>query len=436
MKPGAVQAISNNFAILLRPPRPRLLDGPVDLRSVRARRENALPMPVNALIYLDHQATTPLDPAALEAMLPFLTVSFGNPSSVQHRLGAEAHEAVERARGQVADLIGSSPREVVFLSGATEANNLALKGLSEHAGARRRVVSVTTEHHAVLEPLDELSRRGFDVTLVPVDGDGVPDLDQLEGLVDDRTLVVSVAVANNEIGSLPPLADIATIAHAKGALLHTDAAQAIGKVPFDVGAVGVDLLSLSAHKLYGPKGVGALYVREEHRHRLHAIINGGAHERGLRSGTVNVPGVVGLGAAASLAGDVLDTEPRRLISLRDRFLDHLRELLPDIEVNGPPTHRLPGNLNLRFPGVDAEALMTNCPGVAFSTGSACSTGLPRPSHVLLAVGLSSDKAEESARFGFGRTTTIVDVDSAAEQVAVAAQRVRAALAAPPQIAVP
>lgn len=393
-------------------------------------------MPVNAAqIYLDHQATTPLDPLVLQAMLPFLTVSFGNPSSVQHHVGAEAHEAVELARGQVAHLLGASPREVVFLAGATEANNLALKGLSERAGIRRRVVSVTTEHHAVLEPLDELARRGFDVALAAVDGDGMPDLDQIESLVDDRTLVVSVAGANNEIGSLPQLADIATIAHGKGALLHTDAAQAVGKVPLDVAAAGVDLLSLSAHKLYGPKGVGALYVREEHRHKLHAIINGGAHERGLRSGTVNVPGVVGLGAAASLAGDVLGTEPGRLISLRARFLEQLRALVPDIEVNGALTHRLPGNLNLRFPGVDAEALMANCPGVAFSTGSACSTGLPSASHVLLALGLTSDEAEESARFGFGRTTTVAEVDSAAEQVAVAARRIRSALAAPPQIAV-
>jgi cysteine desulfurase len=380
-------------------------------------------------IYLDYQATTPLDPRVLDAMLPFLTSHFGNPSSVQHRFGLEAADAVEGARRQLAAALGAEPRDVVFTSGATEANNLALKGLAATSPQRRRLVALTAEHRAVLQPLESLAATGFEVTLLQVDRDGLPDLDQLERIVDDRTLVVSVAAANSEIGTLPPLRAIADVCHSHGALFHTDAAQALGKIPLEVDRDGIDLLSVSAHKLYGPKGIGALYVRREHQAKVQALLDGGGQEHGLRSGTLNVPAIVGFGAAAELAGEELGQEAPRLANLRDRLHDALEQELDGVVLNGPPD-RLPGNINLRFVGVDADALIANCPGLAFSAGSACSAGTPEPSHVLLAIGLSHEAASESVRLSLGRPTTGDEVDAAVDQIVRAVTHIRSAVRSP------
>ncbi len=379
-------------------------------------------MPVTP-IYLDYQATTPVDPRVLGAMLPYFTGRFGNPASA-HAFGIEASSAVEHAREQVAGILAADRRDIIFLSGATEANNLALGGFAGPANGRTEVLALPTEHPAVLDPLRTLAERGFEITFLNVNRDGEPDLAEIEGLVSDRTLMVTTAAANNEIGTLPPLRAIAEIAHARGALLHTDAAQAVGKIDLDVDRDGIDLLSLSGHKLYAPKGVGALYVRPEHRHRLRPIIAGGGHERGLRSGTLNVPGIVGLGAAAEIAQAELPSEAPRLATLSRRFLEQLQGAIGEVEINGPSVDRLPGNLNLRFPGVDADALMANCQGLAFSAGSACSAATPTPSSVLLAIGLSADEAEQSARFGFGRPTSTEEIDTAVDELATAVARLR------------
>jgi cysteine desulfurase len=378
-------------------------------------------------IYLDYQATTPLDPRALDAMLPFLTDSFGNPSSV-HSFGLDAATAVDQARSQVAAAIGAERREIIFTSGATEANNLALKGLAAGVLERRRLITFATEHQAILAPLEKLARDGLEATVLPVDSEGLPDLDLLAETVDERTLLVSVAAANSEVGTLPPLRAIADICHACGAVLHTDAAQAVGKVPLDVDRDGIDLLSVSAHKLYGPKGIGALYVRQQHRFRLRPLLDGGGQEQGLRSGTLNVPAIVGFGAAAELARKEQPREAPRLAGLRDRLRNALTRELDDVATNGPD-ERLPGNLNLRFVGVDSEALIANCPDIAFSAGSACSAGTPEPSHVLLALGLSDEAASESARFSVGRQTTTNDIDRASRQIVQAVPRIRSALRA-------
>lgn len=381
------------------------------------------------MIYLDYQATTPVDPAALEAMLPYFSERFGNPASVQHQAGNQANEAVERARRQVAALLGAEWREIFFCSGATEANNLALRGLAEKAD-RRRLVTLATEHPAILDPLRALAEDGFELTILGVDEEGQPDLDELAAAVDEQTLLVSVAAANNEIGTLPPLAAIAEIAHTRGALLHTDAAQAAGKIDLDVERDGIDLLSLSAHKLYGPKGVGALYVRREHQHRISPTQLGGGHERGLRSGTLNAPGIVGLGAAAELARQKRVADAERLDTLADDFLGRLSDHVDGVDLNGPRSRRLPGNRNLRIHGVDADALIANCPDLCFSAGSACSAATPSASHVLLAVGLSAEAAEQSVRIGFGRPTTPAEIDQAAELMAHAIERIRARTADP------
>ena len=376
-------------------------------------------------IYLDYQATTPVDPRVLEAMLPYFSERFANPASVQHDAGRSAAEAVEHAREQIAGLLGADRREVVFCSGATEANNLALKGLAEDA-ERRHLVVLATEHHAVLDTAHSLARRGFEITELPVDSEGQPSLSALEEAIDENTLLVSIAAANNEIGTLPPLAAVADIAHARGALLHTDAAQAAGKVDLDLKRDGIDLLSLSSHKMYGPKGVGALVVAREHQRPLSPLIHGGGHERGLRSGTLNVPGIVGFGVAANLTMAEGGEEAERLRALATRFYEGLRVEIGEVELNGPIEPRLPGNVNLRFLGIDVEALMANCPELCFSAGSACSAATPTPSHVLRAIGLSQDGAEQSARFGFGRPTSAAEVDRAIEVLASAVSRIRGA----------
>lgn len=373
-------------------------------------------------VYLDNHATTPVDPRVFEAMRPFFTEVFGNAASAQHSYGAAAHAAVEKAREELAALIGSRPKEIIFTSGATESDNLAIKGAAAATPSRRHIVSSPIEHHAVLDCLEHLGRTGYTVDLVPVDEAGVIDLDALGRLVRPDTLLVSIMAANNEIGTVAPLREIAQIAHGVGALVHSDAAQFVGKVPLRVDEVAVDLVSISGHKMYGPKGIGALYVRRGAR--IAAIMDGGGHEFGLRSGTLNVPGCVGLGVAASIAALDMTQEGVRIVRLRELLLERLSALIPDIEVNGHLGMRLPGNLNIRIPGVDADSLMLACPEVALSSGSACTSASPEPSHVLRAIGLSYEHASQCVRFGIGRFTTEAELEFASEVIASAATRLR------------
>jgi cysteine desulfurase len=381
---------------------------------------------VEAPIYLDHHATTPCDPAVVEAMLPWLTRDFGNAASRAHTFGWSADAAVERARRQVAALIGASPKEIVFTSGATEANNLALKGVAESYAARgRHLVTCTTEHKAVLDPCDWLVTRGFEVTRLGVGADGLLDLADLEAALRPDTLLVSVMAANNEIGTLAPLERIGALCRARGVFLHTDAAQAAGKVPLDVHAQRLDLVSFTAHKLYGPKGIGALYVRRrDPQVRLAAQMHGGGHERGLRSGTLPVHQIVGFGEACALAATHLEADATRLSTLRDRLWAQLREV-PGARLNGAAAPRLPGNLNVSFDGVEAEALLIALrPVVALSSGAACASATLEPSHVLRALGLDEERAHGSLRFGLGRGTTDDDVERVATAVVRAVEAVR------------
>jgi cysteine desulfurase len=380
-------------------------------------------------VYMDYHATTPVDPDVFAAMTPWFTERFGNAASRQYRFGWEALEAVDRAREQVAALVGADAKEIVFTSGATESNNLALKGVAtavrDGGSARDGFVTLVTEHKSVIDALKRLEHDGYEVTCLPVGQDGLVDLDRLRAAVTTRTIAVSVMTANNEIGVLAPLGEIAAIAHEKGALLHTDAVQAAGKVRFDVNQLGVDIGSLTAHKLYGPKGVGALYVRRRPRRvAVTALIDGGGHERGMRSGTLNVPGIVGFGAAAALAAKVVDAEGARLAALRDRLLRSLQAAVPDLVVNGSLAARLPGNLNVSFPGVDGEAMLVSlCDEVAISSGAACTAA--EPSHVLKALGRKTDLALASLRFGLGRWTTQAEVDFVVNRVSEVLARLRA-----------
>jgi cysteine desulfurase len=368
----------------------------------------------------------------LEAMLPFFSDMFGNASSRQHQFGWQAADAVERARRQLAHLLGAGSKEIVFTSGATEANNLAIKGAA-HArrGERDHLVTIATEHKAVLDPVARLERDGWRVAVLPVNGQGLIDLDALGDAITERTALVSVMAANNEIGVLQPIKEAAAAAHAKGAWFHTDAVQAIGKMPFDVAALGVDFASITAHKIYGPKGVGALYVRKGVR--IAAEIDGGGHERGMRSGTLNVPGIVGFGRAAEIAHAEMAAEAERVGRLRDRLLEALNANLKvrdhamtvrdnAMSVNGSMNARLPGNLNVSFAGVDGEALLVSLDDVAVSSGAACTQA--EPSHVLKALGLSTERALASLRFGIGRGTTEADIDHAAAKVADVVTRLR------------
>ena len=375
-------------------------------------------------VYLDYQATTPCDTRVLEAMLPWFTEKFGNPGSVTHAYGREAAEAVERARAELAALIHAEPREIVFTSGATEANNLAVKGAAHFHRAfdKDHIVTLATEHKCVLESCRALEAEGFRVTYLPVGRDGLVELARLEAALDDQTVLVSVMAAHNEIGVLQPLAEIAALCHARGAMLHTDAAQAVAKIPIDVGALGVDLLSISGHKIYGPKGIGALYVRRRPRARIAPLIDGGGQERGLRSGTLPTPLCVGLGEAARIAAAEMAEEAPRLLALRTRFLGAIRARLPDAVVNGDLERRLPGNLNLSFPGVPAPDLMAACPGLALSSGSACTAAELEPSYVLRALGLEDALAGASIRIGLGRFNTAEEVDFAADAISAAVRR--------------
>jgi cysteine desulfurase len=377
-------------------------------------------------IYMDGQATTPVDPRVLEAMLPYFTERFGNAASRHHRHGWEAEAAVDRAREQVARLIGAAPREIVFTSGATESNNLALKGVAEfHRERGDHLLTQATEHKAVLDPCRALERRGLRIGILPVDRQGRVDPGQLGGALGERTLLVSVMAANNEIGTLQPIREIGRICKEKGVLFHTDAAQAAGKIRLDVTELGVDLLSLSAHKLYGPKGVGVLYVRGRNpRVRLAPQLDGGGHERGLRSGTLNVPGIVGLGEACAIAQAEMATEAERVGGLRDRLLRGILSRLDGVTLNGHPEERLPGNLHLSFSGVEGELLLLALREIALSSGSACTSASVEPSHVLRALGVSDTAAHSSLRFGLGRFNTEEEADFTADRVVQEVKRLR------------
>jgi cysteine desulfurase len=375
-------------------------------------------------VYLDYHATTPVDPRVLEAMLPFFTEHFGNPSSASHTWGWKAQEAVEAARREVAGLLGATPREIVFTSGATESNNLAIEGLARTAPAGRRHLAVSAiEHKSVLEAAKNLEAAGWRLSVVPVMRDGRIDLDALRGVVSDQTAIVSVMAANNEIGVVQPLADIVEIAHAHGALVHSDAAQAAGKIAIDVAALGIDLISITGHKMYGPKGCGALYVRK--RTEIAPAIRGGGQERGLRSGTLNVPGIVGLGRACAVARAELPEESRRLSALRDRLLAGLTAGLDGIVVNGSLEHRLPHNLHVNFEGVDGDSLLIGISDIAVSSGSACSSASATPSHVLRALFGDAPVPAASIRFGLGRFTTEADIDYAIERFTAVVKHLRA-----------
>jgi cysteine desulfurase len=383
------------------------------------RRPNAAP------IYLDYQATTPVDRRVLDEMLPWFTEKFGNPHATTHAYGREAALAVEEARAQVAALIGAEPREIIFTSGATEANNLAIKGaLRFHrAQGRDHIVTLATEHKCVLESARAMAREGCRVSLLPVKPDGIVDLAALAAAIDERTAIVSVMAAHNEIGVLQPLAEIGALCRARGVLFHSDAAQAVGKVPVDVEAMSIDLLSISAHKLYGPKGIGALYVRRRPRARIEPLTDGGGQERGMRPGTLPTPLCVGFGAAAGIAAAEMGAEAPRLLGLRRRLLAGLRARLPNVRLNGDEERRLPGNLNLSFPGAPALPLMEACPALALSTGSACTAAEVEPSYVLRALGLPEALAAASLRLGLGRYTTESEVDFAIEALAAGVRQV-------------
>jgi cysteine desulfurase len=357
-------------------------------------------------------------------MLPWFTEKFGNPASITHAYGREAEAAVERARGQLASLIKSDPREIVITSGATEANNLAVKGaLRFHKQlGKDHIVTLVTEHKCVLESAKAMEAEGCRATYLPVESNGLVDLDRLKAAINDNTAIVSVMAAHNEIGVIQPLAAIGAICRERGALLHTDAAQAVGKIPVDVDAMGIDLMSISGHKIYGPKGIGALYMRRRPRARIAALIDGGGQERGMRSGTLPTPLCVGLGEAAALAEGEMAGEANRLLTLRQRFLSGIERALPQTVLNGDAEQRLPGNLNLSFPGIPAPALMEACPGLALSTGSACTAAEIESSFVLRALGLSDELAAASLRIGLGRFTTADEVDFAVSTLAAAVRQ--------------
>ena len=378
-------------------------------------------------IYLDNNATTRPDPRVVEAMLPYLSEHYGNAASRAHAFGWAAEEAVATARRQVASLINADPREIVWTSGATESDNLALKGVAEKYGDKgRHVVTVQTEHKAVLDAAKHLEQSGWEVTYLPVDRQGLVSVDDLRNSLTDRTVLVSVMMGNNEIGTLQPITDIGMLCRERGVLFHTDATQCVGHVPMDVQALPVDLMSLTAHKMHGPKGVGALYVRRRSpRVRLTAQMDGGGHELGMRSGTLNVPGIVGFGKACEICQNELSEEQPYLARLRDRLIEGVCDAVPGVSLNGHPTERLPHNASLSFEGIEGDALLTSLPEVALSTGSACSSESLSPSYVLKALGLSDAEAYASLRFGVSRFTTIEEIDYVVVRLAEAAARLRA-----------
>ncbi len=377
-------------------------------------------------IYFDHQATTPLDPRVLEAMLPYFTEEFGNAASRSHPFGWKAEEAVENARAQVAGLIGASPKEIVFTSGATESINLALKGVADMYGEKgRHVITSLTEHKAVLDTCKHLEKQGFEVTYLEPTKTGRITLESVEKALRPDTVLVAIMWANNEVGTVNPIREIGALCHARNVLFFTDGTQAAGKIPVDVEADHVDLMSLSGHKLYGPKGVGALYVRRKSpRVRLTAQMDGGGHERGMRSGTLNVPGIVGLGKACEIARLEREKDAAHTLALREYFEKRVFAEVGHVKLNGDPDHRLPNNSNLSFAFVEGESLIMGIKDLAVSSGSACTSASLEPSHVLRAMGVGEDMAHSSIRFGFGRTTTKEQVDYAIAQLTQAVHRLR------------
>ena len=369
-------------------------------------------------IYLDNHATTPMDPRVLDAMLPFFGAKFGNAASRNHSFGWEAEEAVENARQQIASLIGANKKEIVFTSGATESNNLAIKGVAEmYAERGNHIITAATEHKAVLDTCKRLEKHGIKVTYLPLQPDGLIDLDQLREAITDKTILVSIMYANNEIGVVQPMKEIGAICKERGVLFHSDATQAVGKIPVNVIEDNIDLLSLTGHKLYGPKGVGALYVRRKSpRVQLTAQLDGGGHERGMRSGTLNVPGIVGFGKACELCQQEMESEAKRLSGLRDKLLNRIMTELDEVYINGTMEHRLPHNLNISFAYVEGESLLMGIHDIAVSSGSACTSATLEPSYVLKALGKGDDLAHSSIRFGLGRFTTEEEVDYAADNI--------------------
>jgi cysteine desulfurase len=383
-------------------------------------------MAVKLPIYLDNHATTPVDPRVVEAMLPYFTEKFGNAASRNHSFGWTAEEAVENGRAQVARLLNATPKEIIFTSGATESNNLAIKGVAEmYREKGNHIITQVTEHKAVLDTCKRLEKYGYEVTYLPVAKDGRIDLDDLRRAITPKTILITIMYANNEIGVIQPIEEIGKIAKEKGVFFHTDAVQAAGKVPVDVQKENIDLLSISAHKVYGPKGVGALYVRRRNpRVQLASIIDGGGHERGMRSGTLNVPGIVGLGKAVELAQKEMPEESARLRSLRDYLKEGLFAKLDEIYINGSMTHRLPHNLNVSFAYVEGESLLMGINDVAVSSGSACTSATLEPSYVLKALGVGEDLAHTSIRFGLGRFNTKEEVDYVVKRVVDVVSRLR------------
>jgi cysteine desulfurase len=377
-------------------------------------------------VYMDNHATTRVDPRVFDAMTPYFTEVFGNAASRNHSFGWEAEEATEKARKQIADLIGATAKDIVFTSGATESNNLALKGVAEmYAERGNHVITQVTEHKAVLDTCKRLEKQGVRVTYLPVKRDGLIDLDQLRDAITDKTILISIMYANNEIGVVQPMREIGNIAKKKGVLFHSDAAQAIGKIPVNVNSDGIDILSLTAHKLYGPKGTGALYVRRKNpRVQVTAQMDGGGHERGMRSGTLNVPGIVGLGAACEIATQEMPEESKRLAFLREKLKDRLFRDLDEIYINGSMEHRLPHNLNVSFAYVEGEGLLMGINDIAVSSGSACTSATLEPSYVLKALGAGEDLAHSSIRFGLGRFNTEEEVDYVGDKVVEVVKKLR------------
>jgi cysteine desulfurase len=383
-------------------------------------------MALDLPVYLDNHATTKVDPRVVESMLPYFAVEYGNAASRQHEYGWRGEAAVELARKQVGEVIGAAADEMVFTSGATESINLALKGVAgTHIGRGRHIVTATTEHRAVLDTCQHLERYGFTVTYVQVDRHGLVRAEDVASALTPDTILVSIMTANNEIGTIAPIEEIASVCRNAGVLFHTDATQAVGKIAIDAHRLGIDLLSFSAHKMYGPKGIGALFVRSKHpKVRLETQIDGGGHEHGLRSGTLNVPGIVGFGKAAELAMQECERDGERTARLRDKLVEGIKEELDDVSVNGHPARRLPNNASLTFPQTKADTLMMEMKDVAVSSGSACSSASPEPSHVLRAIGLSDADVLASLRFGLGRFTTEDEIDFGVRRVVETVKRVR------------
>lgn len=372
---------------------------------------------MNFPIYMDHNATTPMDPRVLEAMMPYFTNVYGNAASRSHQYGWEAEEAVEKARQQIADLIGATTKEIVFTSGATESDNLALMGIAEmYASKGNHIITLPTEHKAIIDTCKYLERHGKEVTYLSVDEYGMVDLDALRSAIKDTTILVTIMMANNEIGTIQPVAEIGKICREKGVIFHTDATQGVGKIPVDVNAMNIDLMSFTAHKMYGPKGVGALYVRKKSpRVKLSEQMHGGGHERGMRSGTLNVPGIVGFGKACEICKNEMESESKRLIYLRDKMINTFLEKVEYSYLNGHPTQRLPHNVNVSFEYVEGEGLMMGIKDLAVSSGSACTSATLEPSYVLKALGRGDELAHSSIRYGLGRFTTEEEVDFAIEK---------------------